>query len=126
MLYFKKIIFGVLISIMKILLSACFILLSLVACNPSTQENAPKLVVGIVVDQMRYDYLTRYWDDFGPNGFKRFYKDGFVAHNHHFNYYQTLTANMLSISFLGKGNNCSNRMKATSLRPCFSRSSIRS
>ena len=25
------------------------------------------------------------------NGFKRFYKEGFVAHNHHFNYYQTLT-----------------------------------
>ena len=40
---------------------------------------------------MRYDYLTRYWDDFTPNGFKRFYKEGFVAHNHHFNYYQTLT-----------------------------------
>ena len=76
---------------MKTLLPACFILLSLMACSPSTQENLPKLVVGIVVDQMRYDYLTRYWDDLGPNGFKRFYKDGFVAHNHHFNYYQTLT-----------------------------------
>ena len=76
---------------MKTLLPTCFILLGLIACNPSTQENSPKLVVGIVVDQMRYDYLTRFWDDLGPNGFKRFYKEGFVAHNHHFNYYQTLT-----------------------------------
>ena len=23
---------------------------------------APKLIVGIVVDQMRFDYLTRFWD----------------------------------------------------------------
>ena len=52
--------------------------IGLIACNPSTQENSPKLVVGIVVDQMRYDYLTRFWDDLGPNGFKRFYKEGFV------------------------------------------------
>ena len=60
-------------------------------CGISQAQEKPKLVVGIVVDQMRYDYLTRYWDDFTLNGFKRFYKDGFVAHNHHFNYYQTLT-----------------------------------
>ena len=69
----------------------CFVLLSLLACSPSNPQKPPKLVIGIVVDQMRYDYLTRYWDDFTPNGFKRFYKEGFVAHNHHFNYYQTLT-----------------------------------
>ena len=62
-LSFKKIIFVFLTSIMKTLLPAYFILLSFIACNPSTQENSPKLVVGIVVDQMRYDYLTRFWDD---------------------------------------------------------------
>ncbi|GIR50615.1 MAG: hypothetical protein CM15mP59_3570 [Flavobacteriaceae bacterium] len=67
---------------MKTLLPTCFILLGLIACNTSTRENSPKLVVGIIVDQMRYDYLTRFWDDLGPNGFKRFYKEGFVAHNH--------------------------------------------
>ncbi|PTM06594.1 MAG: alkaline phosphatase, partial [Bacteroidetes bacterium] len=31
----------------------------------------PKLVVGIVVDQMRYDYLTRFENRFGEGGFKR-------------------------------------------------------
>lgn len=76
---------------MKTRIPACFILLSLLACTPSRKENTPKLIVGVVVDQMRYDYLTRYWDDLGPNGFKRFYEEGFVAHNHHFNYYQTKT-----------------------------------
>ena len=31
----------------------------------------PKLVVGIVVDQMRYEHLFRYWDVYGDEGFKR-------------------------------------------------------
>ena len=31
----------------------------------------PTLVVGIVVDQMRYDYIYRFWNDFGEDGFKR-------------------------------------------------------
>jgi predicted AlkP superfamily pyrophosphatase or phosphodiesterase len=31
----------------------------------------PKLVVGVVVDQMRYDYLTRYASDYGSGGFNR-------------------------------------------------------
>ena len=45
----------------------------------------PKLVVGIVVDQMRYDYLTRFWKHFGKDGFKRLVGQGFLAGNHHFN-----------------------------------------
>jgi len=69
----------------------CIVLLSMLVCSPIHQEKPPKLVIGIVVDQMRYDYLTRYWDALSSNGFKRFYQEGFVAHNHHFNYYQTLT-----------------------------------
>ena len=76
---------------MNKILPICILLLSVLGCSPSNLEKPPKLLIGIVVDQMRYDYLTRYWDDFSPNGFIRFYKDGFVAHNHHFNYYQTLT-----------------------------------
>jgi predicted AlkP superfamily pyrophosphatase or phosphodiesterase len=52
---------------------------------------SPKLVVGIVVDQMRYDYLTRFWDDYGQNGFRRLVANGFTAKNHHFDYIQTLT-----------------------------------
>lgn len=37
----------------------------------------PKLVVGIVVDQMRYDYLTRFYDKFSDGGFKRMMNDGY-------------------------------------------------
>lgn len=52
---------------------------------------SPKLVVGIIVDQMRYDYLTRFWDHFGEDGFKRLVGQGFSGRNHHFNYAPTST-----------------------------------
>lgn len=51
----------------------------------------PKLVVGIVVDQMRADYIYRYWDKYGDDGFKRLVKDGFFCRNAHFNYAPTYT-----------------------------------
>lgn len=51
----------------------------------------PKLVVGIVVDQMRYDYLTRFDSKFGDGGFKRMINEGFNCKNHHFNYVPTYT-----------------------------------
>ncbi len=51
----------------------------------------PKLVVGIVVDQMRYDYLSRFWGRFGEDGFKRLVGEGFLCRNHHFNYAPTTT-----------------------------------
>jgi predicted AlkP superfamily pyrophosphatase or phosphodiesterase len=52
----------------------------------------PKLVVGIIVDQMRYDYLYRYWDQYSNDGFKRLVNDGFSCENHHFSYKPTETA----------------------------------
>src|SRR5690606_41042434 len=55
------------------------------------QLDAPKLVVGIVVDQMRYDYLTRYDHRYGEGGFKRLLNEGFEFKNNHFNYIPTYT-----------------------------------
>lgn len=52
----------------------------------------PKLVVGIVVDQMRYDYLTRFYDRYGDHGFKRILTNGFSLQNAHYNYIPTYTA----------------------------------
>ncbi|NKI28142.1 alkaline phosphatase family protein [Arenibacter sp. 6A1] len=51
----------------------------------------PKLVVGIVVDQMRYDYLSRFWHQYGDGGFKRMVQEGFNCKNNHFNYAPTYT-----------------------------------
>ena len=55
------------------------------------QEEQPKLVVGIVVDQMRYDYLTRFYEKYGDGGFKRMMNEGFNCKNNHFNYIPTKT-----------------------------------
>ena len=63
----------------------------LTAQSSSTQD-APKLLVGIIVDQMRYDYLTRFYNDFGEGGFKRLLNEGFHFKNNHYNYLPTDTA----------------------------------
>jgi predicted AlkP superfamily pyrophosphatase or phosphodiesterase len=52
----------------------------------------PKLVVGIVVDQMRWDYLYRYNNHYGNNGFKRLLRDGFSCENTMIDYIPTVTA----------------------------------
>lgn len=59
--------------------------------QPEPIAQNPKLVVGIVVDQMRYDYLTRFWNQYGEGGFKRMVNEGFNAKNNHFNYAPTST-----------------------------------
>ncbi|SIT98272.1 Predicted pyrophosphatase or phosphodiesterase, AlkP superfamily [Epilithonimonas bovis DSM 19482] len=52
----------------------------------------PKLVVGLVVDQMRWDYLYRYYDKFGNDGFKRLLGEGYSLNNVHIPYVPTVTA----------------------------------
>ena len=73
-----------------------FLLLLVIALGVQSQQDQPykqpKLVVGIVVDQMRYDYLTRFWNEFGDGGFKRLVNEGFLSKNHHYNYIPTVTA----------------------------------
>jgi predicted AlkP superfamily pyrophosphatase or phosphodiesterase len=66
------------------------LLLILIAPLFSLAQN-PKLVVGIVVDQMRYDYLSRYWDRYGEDGFKKLIRNGYNCKNTHYNYMPTYT-----------------------------------
>lgn len=54
--------------------------------------NRPKLVVGLVVDQMRWDYLYRFAGRYGRGGFKRLLKDGFACQNTYINYLPSFTA----------------------------------
>ena len=76
----------------------CIISLSVNAQNPkkttakSSAIPRPKLVVGIVVDQMRYDYLYRYYDQYVEGGFKRMMNEGFNCRNNHYSYALTVTA----------------------------------
>lgn len=69
-----------------------FLLLAFVVITSVQAQQRPKLVVGIVVDQMKMEYLYRFSDDFSPNGFKRLMNKGYVFHNANFNYMPTYTA----------------------------------
>ena len=49
---------------------------------PGETLQRPKLVVGITIDQMRWDYLYRYYDRYAANGgFKRMLNQGFSCEN---------------------------------------------
>lgn len=56
-------------------------------------EQRPQLVVGIVIDQMRWDYIYRYYDRYAPDGgFKRLLSQGFTCENTMIPYVPTITA----------------------------------
>lgn len=74
---------------MKRIVQVLFLLMTTYAVS---QQQRPKLVVGIVVDQMKPDYLQRFYNDFSDNGFKRLLKEGYTFHNTHYNYLPTYTA----------------------------------
>jgi hypothetical protein len=67
----------------------------------NAQLNRPKLVVGIVVDQMRWDYLYRYYDLYSDGGFKRMINEGFSCNNTLINYLPSYTAVGHSSIFTG-------------------------
>ncbi len=80
---------------MKSILLFSLTLITLVRYSLAQQNSAaekPKLVVGIVVDQMRYDFLWRFWDLYGEGGFKKLVSDGFLCRNMKYNYMLTTTA----------------------------------
>jgi len=78
-------------------LAACAMSLSMLfpfqsqAQAQKAAHETPKLVVGIMVDQMRSDYIQKYWDKFGEDGFKRLVNEGFTFTNNHFDYMPTAT-----------------------------------
>lgn len=61
----------------------------------------PRLVVGIVVDQMRWDYLYRYFDKYTDGGFKRLLNEGYSCENTMINYIPAFTGVGHSSIFTG-------------------------
>ncbi|MDL2256886.1 alkaline phosphatase family protein [Bacteroidales bacterium OttesenSCG-928-I14] len=55
-------------------------LLSITGLQAQNPERPPKLVVTIVVDQLRGDYLQYFSSTFGEKGFKRLLNEGLVYH----------------------------------------------
>lgn len=63
-----------------------------IAIQVEAQPARPKLVVGLMIDQMRWDYLYRFADRYGDDGFKRLLNEGFSCENALLNYIPTVTA----------------------------------
>ena len=51
----------------------------------------PKLIIGVVIDQMRAEYLYRFENNYSDDGFKRLMSEGFHVKNAHYNYLPTAT-----------------------------------
>jgi predicted AlkP superfamily pyrophosphatase or phosphodiesterase len=94
---------------MSPVLSRCFvafaILLSVTSAFGSAYNAHPKLLVVIVIDQFRGDYLERYRDQFGDGGFKLFLDRGAYFPDCHYDYANTRTAPGHATLFTGTYSN---------------------
>lgn len=81
------------IHLLFALILACF--------NAYAQNDKPKLVVGVVIDQMRWDYLYYYNDQYCEGGFRRLLAEGFSCDNNMINYLPTVTAIGHSSAYTG-------------------------
>src|SRR6056297_769149 len=52
------------------------------------KDKKPRLVVRVVVEQMRYEMLLRYWGRFGEDGFRKLVDEGVVCRNARIGYAQ--------------------------------------
>ncbi len=76
---------------LKNILTFLFITLFISSAVFPQQVKKPRLLVGIVIDQMRYDYLYRFYPYYSENGFKRLMNEGTNFTFAHFNYVPTYT-----------------------------------
>jgi hypothetical protein len=70
------------ISLILLLLAA----ITLNAQDRSIPSEKPRLIIGITISEMRYDYLTRYWNKYGEGGFRRLASKGVNYRNAHHDY----------------------------------------
>ena len=62
-----------------------FILLFSICISAQSEHKInekPRLVVGIVVDQMKYEYIPKFWNKYGDKGFKKLVTQGSMLRTH--------------------------------------------
>lgn len=79
----------------------------LVISNMQAQQNAPKLVVCITIDQLRGDYIEYFYNTFGEKGFKRLMNQGVVYNNIRFEFTNVDQSSSFATIFTGS-NPCFN------------------
>lgn len=78
-------------KLMTIFMFVLFSFMAFAQNQKNTSSAKPKIVVGIVVDQMRQEYFYKFQDRYTEGGFKRLMKEGFMMKNAHYNYIPTFT-----------------------------------
>ncbi|MFC2118187.1 alkaline phosphatase family protein [Bacteroidota bacterium] len=68
-------------TISYILILNCLFLIINTSYGQNSGYSKPKLIIGIVIDQMRYEYIYRYWNNFGEKGFKKLINNGALCTN---------------------------------------------
>lgn len=88
---------------MRFLTTILLLLLPLGAlrAHEATAPKQPRLIINIVVSQMRYDFLSRFEKGFGEGGFKRFMREGTSYEESYYNYMLTTTAASLATMTTG-------------------------
>lgn len=80
------------------------VLFALIGSNAFPQnDKKPKLIIGITVDQMRYDYIGRFWDHYEDEGFKKLVGNGYFLANTHYGHMPTYTG--VGHATIGTGTN---------------------
>src|SRR5580704_8525769 len=88
-----------------IVLACSALLASAISAPASAYNGRPRLIVVIVIDQFRGDYLERYRDQFGDGGFRFLLDHGAYFANCNYNYANTRTAPGHSTLFTGAYSN---------------------
>lgn len=78
-------------KLMTVFLFVLFNFMAFAQNQKNEPDSKPKIVVGIVVDQMRQEYFYKFQERYTEGGFKRLMKDGFMMKNAHYNYIPTYT-----------------------------------
>ena len=81
-----------LVAVLTISLLASTITLGQRRAQGDVPPKRPRLVLLIVVDQFRYDYLERFGDLFAPNGLRRLMRQGASWTQSHYDHFPTYTA----------------------------------
>src|SRR5437868_15302612 len=92
-------------TLLRLTLVGVLILLLTAAALGSAYNGHPKLIVIIVIDQFRGDYLERYRDQFGEGGFRLLLDHGAYFSDCYYNYANTRTAPGHATLFTGAYSN---------------------
>jgi len=78
-----------------------FLALHSVAQSSGKGGNIPKLVVGITIENMRSEYITRFWDTYQEGGFKRLVENGTFTYNARMDIHNIRTSTTMATVYTG-------------------------